>query len=161
MKEYEFSFKVNDLNPYKNYCSNNNYQLVEETRQTRTIYRNTNRTIARITIKEEKGNIKKEIDFKEDILSDEILIERRESLPLEFNDDKTIESILNFLGYKKDNTLKRTRIIYRKDNVTFELDDYQYPEKAYVVAIEGKKEEVDKVYNDIKLKIIEEKYGLE
>lgn len=150
MKEHEYSFNVKDLGPYIDYCKSNNYELIEENNQTRILYRNTNQTMARITIKESDNKIRKTLDFKDHILSDEVLIERRESLPLDFKDDKIIESILNFLEYKKDNTLKRKRIIYKKNEVIFELDDYEYPEKAYVVAIEGKKDEVDKVYSEIK-----------
>ena len=51
MKEYEYSFKVSSLNPYIDYCKKNNFEFVEETNQSRTIYRNSNKTIARITIK--------------------------------------------------------------------------------------------------------------
>lgn len=53
------------------------------------------------------------------------------------------------LEYKKDITLIRDRIVYEKDNVTFELDIYSSPEKMYVVAIEGKKDKVDNVYNSL------------
>lgn len=147
--EYEYSFNVKDLNPYINYCNDNDYQLIEETNQSRTIYRNENKTMARITIKEKNNNIRKLLDFKDDILTDDILIERRESKSIEFNDDEAINSILEFLNYKKDNTLIRKRYVYKKNNVKFELDDYDAPKKAYVVAIEGEKTEVDKVYQDI------------
>lgn len=46
--EYEYSFNVNDIKEYVNYCKNNNYILKNNTRQIVTIYRN-NRLIARIT----------------------------------------------------------------------------------------------------------------
>lgn len=151
--EYEYSFKVKDLKPYIDYCKENNYEFIEETKQSRTIYRNENKTMARITIKEKNNNIKKLLDFKDDILTDDVLIERRESKQVEFNDDEPIESILNFLNYKKDNTLIRTRYVYEKENVKFELDDYESPEKTFVIAIEGNKNEVDKVYEDITKKL--------
>lgn len=147
--EYEYSFKVNNLNPYIEYCKENEYEFVEETNQSRTIYRNKNKTMARITIKVKNGVTKKLLDFKDDIMTDEVLIERRESQSIEFTDEKAVESILNFLEYKKDNTLIRKRYVYKKENVKFELDDYDAPEKAFVVAIEGEKSEVDKVYQDI------------
>ena len=103
--EYEYSFKVNNLNPYIEYCKENEYEFVEETNQSRTIYRNTNKTMARITIKGKNGVTKKLLDFKDDIMTDEVLIERRESQSIEFTDEEAVESILNFLEYKKDNTL--------------------------------------------------------
>ena len=149
MKEYEYSFKVNDLDKYIDYCQTNGYELFEETNQLRTIYRNRNKTIARVTINEKEGLTTKKLDFKDDILSDSVLIERRESLPIEVSNDEAVESILDFLNFKKDNTLKRVRIVYKKDNVTFELDTYETPEKTFVVAIEGEKEEVDKVYEEV------------
>ena len=147
MKEYEYSFKVSSLNPYIDYCQKNNFDFVEETNQSRTIYRNSNKTIARITI---KNGILKSLDFKDDIISDDILIERRESKDIKFDDLEAVESILDFLNYKKDNTLIRTRLVYKKGSVKFELDSYELPESSFVVAIEGNKEEVDKVYEEVK-----------
>ena len=147
MKEYEYSFKVDSLKPYIDYCINNNYDFIEETKECRTIYRNSNKTIARITI---KNGMFKSLDFKDDIISDEVLIERRESKSVVFEDIEAVESILDFLNYKKDNTLIRTRVVYKKENVKFELDNYESPEPSFVVAIEGNKEVVDKVYEDVK-----------
>lgn len=83
------------------------------------------------------------------ILTDDILIERRETLPIQILDEKALDSILNFLDYNKDTILERFRIVYQKDGVIFELDKYESPEIAYVVAIEGEKDLVDVVYNEI------------
>ena len=52
------------------------------------------------------------------------------------------------LGYQKDKTLIRKRWVYKKDEITFEIDDYKEP-KMKVVAIEGNKEQVDKVYQEL------------
>ena len=149
MKEYEYSFKVKSIEPFINYCIENKYELKEKTNQTRTLFRKNDKTMARITIKVENGNTTKQLDFKDDILSDEILIERRETLPIKFESDQEIESILDFLNYKKDTVLIRERIVYNKNNVIFEIDKYQSPTEELVVAIEGNKEEVDKVYKEI------------
>ena len=151
MLEYEYSFKVSNLDKYIEYCKNNNYKLIEKTKQNRTLYRNINKTMARITIKENNNNIEKILDFKEDNLTKDILKIRKESLPLKFENIEEAESILEFLEYKKDITLIRTRIVYEKNNVKFELDEYESPNKYCVVAIEGNKEEVDKVYQEIKV----------
>lgn len=150
MKEYEYSFKVDDIRPYIKYCEEHDYKLIEDTKQSRLLYRHENKTLARITTKESNGTITKELDFKDDVLSDEVLIERRESKAISFEDDKAVVSILDFLGYWKDTLLIRRRIVYKKNNVTFEIDNYESPEKSLVVAIEGIKEEVDKVYNDVR-----------
>ena len=151
MKEYEYSFKVLDILPYIEYCKNNEYILKEKTSQTRVLYRNINKIMARITNKK-KGDVKKIIlDFKDDNKSEDVLKVSRETLPLEISDSNldAIYSILDMLEYKKDITLIRDRIVYEKDNVTFELDIYSSPEKMYVVAIEGKKDKVDNVYNSL------------
>ena len=50
MKEYEYSFEVKNLTPFINYCEENNYNLTNKNKQSRTIYRNANKTMARITI---------------------------------------------------------------------------------------------------------------
>lgn len=151
MKEYEYSFKVNDLQPYIEYCKNNKYEKAEETMQTRTLYRNKNKTMARITAKEKNGVEKALLDFKDDNKSSEILKVSRETIPLTITDDnkEAIESILDMLEYTKDTVLVRKREVYQKGNVTFEIDDYSSPEVMYVVAIEGEKELVDKVYEDL------------
>ncbi len=147
MNEYEYSFKVESIERYIDYCNNNGYELIDKVKQTRTLYRNSNKTMARITINDNKMFL----DFKEDNLTEDILKIRKESLPLEFNDIKSINSILDFLEYKKDITLIRNRKIYEKDNVKFEIDEYESPEVYNVVAIEGEKEEVDKVYNELEV----------
>lgn len=152
MEEYEYSFKVTDLNPYIEYCKKNNYDKREETSQTRILYKNINRTIARITTQEKNGNKKTVLDFKDDNESDSTLKVCRESLPLEVleSNREAVDSILDMLGYKIKKTLIRNRIVYFKDEVVFELDNYSSPETMYVVGIEGNKEKVDKVYNEVK-----------
>ena len=149
MKEYEYSFEVINLTPFINYCEENNYNLTNKNKQSRTIYRNANKTMARITIEEKNGITTKKLDFKDDMLLDQDLIERRESLPINFDDEKAVESILEFLHYSKDNTLIRTRYVYEKNNVKFEIDEYEQPRKTFVVAVEGEKTQVDAVYNEI------------
>ena len=151
MNEYEYSFKVDNIERYIDYCNNNGYKLIDKVKQTRTLYRNSNKTMARITINEYENNTKMFLDFKEDNLTDDILKIRKESLPLEFNDIKSINSILDFLEYKKDITLIRSRMIYEKDNVKFEIDEYESPEVYNVVAIEGEKENDNKVYKELEV----------
>lgn len=149
MYEYEYSFKVENIDKYIDYCKNNDYKLIDIVNQTRILYRNDNKTMARITINEYDNDTKMFLDFKEDNLTDDILKIRKETLPLEFNNIEIINSILDFLEYKKDITLIRKRIIYEKENIKFEIDEYKSPEVYNVVAIEGNKEYVDKVYNEL------------
>lgn len=148
--EYEYSFKVKDLTKYLDYCKKNYYQLEEETNQERILYRNANKTIARITTKIKDNKAKTSLDFKDENNSDEILKVSRETIPLRVtkNNKEAVLSILDMLGYQKDKTLVRKRWVYKKDKVTFEIDDYKEP-KMKVVAIEGNKEQVDKVYQEL------------
>lgn len=152
MKEYEYSFKVLDLTPYINYCKENGYILKESTSQIRVLYRNSNKTLARITTKIKNNEKRTFLDFKDDNQSNETLKLSKESLPLEITekDFESVYSILQMLNYSKDVTLIRDRVVYEKDNVKFEIDNYSSPERMYVVAIEGDKTEVDLIYNEIK-----------
>ena len=148
MMEYEYSFKVKDLKPFFEYCKKNKYRKIKEVKQIRDLYTNNSGIEARVTISKESIII----DFKEEDNTNNILKNTKESLPLNLNKKniKNFYSILDILGYYKMKHLIRTRTVYKKGKVKFEIDKYTQPEKMNVVAIEGQKEEVDKVYKEIK-----------
>ena len=150
--EYEYSFKVNDIKPYINYCKENGFEKIKEYSQTRTLYTCGNNILARITKQEEKGVTSTVLDFKDDNDSDETLKVSRETIPLVVNDEnkEAIMSMLDIFGYKIKKELIRKRYVYKKEDTTFEIDDYTSPEIMHVIAIEGEKEQVDKVYNEVK-----------
>ena len=150
--EYEYSFKVDDIKPYINYCKENGFEKVKEFNQIRTLYISHNKILARITTQEENGIKKSILDFKDDNDSDEILKISRETIPLKVTEEnkESIMSILDILGYKIKKELVRKRYVYVKDKVKFEIDDYTSPEIMHVVAIEGEKEQVDKIYNKVR-----------
>lgn len=151
MKEYEYSFKVKDVNPYIEYCKNNDFEETFKNDQIRDWYQNDSSISARVTINKINGEDEIIVDFKEEDKSDEILKETRESLPLKVeNNIDAINSILNILGYKIDVHVARIRRVYKKGNVKFEIDEYTKPEIMNVVAIEGEKEIVDDIYESIK-----------
>lgn len=149
--EYEYSFKVDSIDKYIEYCNKNNYKLVCCTNQIRTLYKN-NGLMARIT--ENTTNDKKILilDFKEDKMSDNDLSIRKESKEIIFDNLDNCTNILEFLDYKKDKVLNRIRYKYVNDekNVIFEIDEYIEPDKQLVVAIEGNKDNVDRVYSELK-----------
>ena len=145
--EYEHSFKVKDLKPFILYALENKYELVEENNQKRVLYKKEDKTMARITTK----NNKILLDFKDDNLGENV-VERRETPAIEINDYEAIINILDYLNYEKSKTLIRRRSVYKKENVIFEIDEYESPEKMFVVAIEGDKNEVDLVYLEVKNK---------
>jgi adenylate cyclase class IV len=144
--EYEYSFNVNSIKEYINYCKSNDYKFIEKNYQTRVIYRKSDGTMARITTKNKKRIF---LDFKEDKLTGSVLMKRKDTPDIEILNINNAKKILRFLGYKKDNTLSRMRQVYEKNGVKFEIDSYTIPRKTYVVAIEGISKEVDKVYDEV------------
>lgn len=150
--EYEYSFKVDSLDEYKKYCEENGYEKRLEYDQVRELFTSDNKILARITTTKTENNIDIFLDFKDDDDSDKVYKESRETIPLKVTDENrgAIDSILNILGYKKKKHLVRKRYVYKKGKVKFEMDDYTKPEIMHVVAIEGDKDEVTKVYNEIK-----------
>ena len=92
------------------------------------------------------------MDFKEDILSNDVYIQRKESLPIVYTDDEAVNSVINFLGYEKYITLIRTRYVFKKEDLKVEIDDYISPNKMFVVAIEGNVNKTSKIYNELKEK---------
>lgn len=150
-KEYEYSFKVNDITPFIDYCINNNYELKNEYEQTRTLYKNGGKVMARITKNVYKDSEVEILNFKDDNLSNSVLKVSRESKDLIINDENRdfVKSLLEILELNDTKKLVRKRYVYTYENVIFEIDKYIIP-VMNVVAIEGEKEEVDKVYNDLK-----------
>ena len=150
--EQEYSFKVTSIKPFLKYCKDNGYKKLEKTEQVRILYKKSDKTMLRLTIKKIGHKIIKEMDFKQDKLSNEPFVERKESLPIVYEDDDAVYSIIEFLDYKKDIELKRNRYVYYKDNIKFEIDEYVSPEKMLVVAIEGNNKEIELIYNELKEK---------
>ena len=154
VKEYEYSVKVKDIEPFINYCKENNYELINKTAQKRVLYRNSNKILARVTIIEDDKSKNIFLDFKDENESDDVLKISRESGKINVTDNmdfvKSVLSMLEFDFYKE---LDRVRYVYVKNKVTFEIDEYIKP-KMKVVGIEGNKEEVDKVY-----KALEDKFN--
>ena len=143
MKEYEYSFNVDSIEPYIEYCKKNNYIKKSETNENRIVYHND-------TLKHVIARITTTLDFKNKNKEDKQLLISTESLPLIINDNmETIKSMLETLEFYEAANNTRIRHVYEKDNVKFEIDDYIKP-KMCVVGIEGNKEEVDKVYSELK-----------
>lgn len=147
-EEYEYSFKVKSLEPYISYLEEKGYILESTENQVRTLYKNNSGIMARITNK----NGIEELDFKNDNDSEDILKVSKETIPLVLNESNkgAILSILDILDYKESIKLVRTRYVYIKDDIKFEIDDYTSPEIIKVVAVEGKKKQVDLEYEIIK-----------
>lgn len=154
-KEYEYSVKVKDIEPFINYCKENKYELINRTSQKRILYRNNNKILARVTTIEEGKSKNVFLDFKDENESDNILKVSRETGKINVTDNMDfVKNILSMLEFDFHKELNRVRYVYAKNNVKFEIDEYIKPEMK-VVGIEGNKEEVDKVYKILKSKLKE------
>lgn len=151
-KEYEYSFKVKDIRLFIDYCVNNNYELKKEYEQIRTLYKNGGKVMARITKNIFKDKEEEILNFKDDNLSDSVLKVSRESKDLIITNENRefVKSLLEILELSETKKLIRKRYVYTSNNVIFEIDEYTNP-LMKVVAIEGKKDDVDIVYNELKL----------
>lgn len=149
-KEYEYSFKVKDIKKFIQYCIENQYEKKEEYFQTRILYKNGGPVMARITENIYNDKTIKVLNFKDDNLNDSVLKISRESKDLIVNADNQefVESLIKILDLTNEKVLKRKRYVFEKNKVRFEIDEYIEP-LMNVVAIEGLKEEVDGVYNEL------------
>lgn len=145
--EYECCFKSKSAQPFINYCESNGFVKTKSCYQVREIFRGEG-FIARITTDEINGKKSLTLDFKEDKRSGELVITRKESEALIITDKNAALSILEFLALKKDNEVKRNRIVYENDLIKFEIDDYF--DGCYVIAIEGDSAKVDETYEKVK-----------
>ncbi len=137
MKEREYCFKVKSLIKSLKFCEENGFMLKDKSEQTRTIFRKSDKTMARITIEKKQNIVKYFLDFKEDKLTNLPLNIREESKPLEVFDLDAVYSILNFLKYTKDNILYRKKWTLVKGKVICEIDLYDGKNNEIVVSIEG------------------------
>ena len=90
MEEYEYSFKVENIELYIKYCEQNNYKKISVTKQNRIIYKNNNNLniLARLTTN--IINNKKEIffDCKNVKSNNKNLNISKESLPIKISKNK-------------------------------------------------------------------------
>ncbi len=107
--------------------------------------------MARITTEGNKDTVVTSINFKDENESNDILKASRETSSLNITEENKefIMSMLAILEFNKFKTLERKRYVYKKNNAKFEIDEYSAPEEMYVVAIEGEKEEVDSIYEEV------------
>ena len=156
MREYERTFKVKTIAPFIEYCKKNGYQEFDAVKQNRVVYhdQNCDHIIARITTDIIKGQEKIIFDCKNVNRINQNLNISSESIPLELNSEnlKIIKSILDVLEFKVAADNLRTRYVFEKNDVKFEIDDYSRPEMK-VVAIEGNEKLVETVYGEISSKL--------
>ena len=149
-QEYEYSFKVKDITPFIDYCQQHQYQLIEDYRQIRTLYKNNGTVMARITKNFYPNQTIEILNFKDDHLTEQVLKVNRETADLIITEENRpfVNSLIEILDLNHPKILERHRLVYQKNQVKFEIDDYTTP-TIKVVAIEGLKEEVDAVYQEL------------
>lgn len=150
--EYERSFKVEDIKPYIEYCEKNNFKKISVIKQNRVVYENKNskNIIARITTEEVDNKKETIFDCKNVGERDKSLKVSLESMPLIITKENKdiIMSILNVLDFFETANNLRTRYVYEKNNVKFEIDNYERPIMK-IIAIEGEKIAVEEIYKEI------------
>ena len=157
-EEYEYSFKAKSIKEFIDYCTKNKYRKIDEYKQVRTLYKNGGKIMARITKNIYEDRTVEILNFKDDNLNNNILSVSRESLDLHITKEnkKFVKSLISILDLNDEKVLKRHRVVYKKGHVKFEIDEYTVP-KMKVVAIEGDKEQVDRVYKELENVIINNK----
>ena len=152
MKEYEKGIKVDDIQPYIEYCEKNGYTKVAVTEQNRKVFENKNdrKIISRITTEKHGDQEKIYLDFKNFSTHTDSLQISQESKELEITRQQIpiILSMLNTLNFEQSADNFRTRYVYKKGSVKFEIDDYKVPSMK-VVALEGKDDDVERVFDEI------------
>ncbi len=153
MEEYEYSFKVKSIEPFINFCKLNEYEEKQTSIQNRVVYENKNKKtmLARITTDIKNNKKTTVLDFKNVDNKNTNFKISNESLPIKVTskNKKAIMSILQTLEFEEVANNFRTRYVYEKNKVKFEIDDYTKPQMK-IVAIEGEKDDVEKVKLQIK-----------
>ncbi len=148
MEEYEYNFKVQSIEPFINFCKQNGYKEKQISTQNRVVYENKNKKtmLARITTDIKNNKKTTVLDFKNVDNKNINFKISNESLPIKVTskNKKAIMSILQTLEFEEVANNFRTRYVYEKNNVEFEIDDYTKPQMK-IVAIEGERNEVEKV----------------
>lgn len=151
MKEYERNFKAETIEPYLEYCRANGYEE-EVVEQNRIVFENkfNSHLIARLTTDIVDGKRTTVFDCKNvgKRVKDLKISEESEPLVVTEKTRDVILSILNVMEFYETANNLRKRYIFKKNNVTFEIDDYERP-KMKVVAVEGDEKEVDRVYAEV------------
>lgn len=149
MVEYEYNFKVDDIGVVTKFCKENGFVLVSKTSENRVVFENkqNRKIISRLTTTFGESKKVTVWDFKNVGKNDNLLKVSKESeaMVLDESGIKIARSMLEVMDFEQSADTLRTRYVFEKGDVKFEIDDYTRPQMK-VVAIEGEKSQVDKVY---------------
>ena len=149
MIEYEYNFKVDDIGVVTKFCEKDGFILASKTSENRVVFENrqNRKIISRITSTFGESDKVTVWDFKNVGKNDNLLKVSRESelLTLDEYEIDVARSMLEVMDFEQSADNLRTRYVFEKGDVKFEIDDYTRPEMK-IVAIEGEKNQVDKLY---------------
>ena len=152
MVEYEYNFKVDDISVVTKFCEKDGFVLVSKTSENRVVFENkqNRKIISRLTTTFGESDEVIVWDFKNVGKNDNLLKVSMESETMKLDEAgiKIARSMLEVMDFEKSADNLRTRYVFEKGDVKFEIDDYTRPEMK-VVAIEGEKTQVDKVYQEL------------
>ncbi len=152
MIEYEYNFKVDDISVVTKFCEKDGFVLVSKTSENRVVFENkqNRKIISRLTTTFGESDEVTVWDFKNVGKNDNLLKVSMESETMKLDEAgiKIARSMLEVMDFEKSADNLRTRYVFEKGDVKFEIDDYTRPEMK-VVAIEGEKTQVDKVYQEL------------
>lgn len=152
MIEYEYNFKVDDIGVVTKFCEENEFVLVSKTSENRVVFENkqNRKIISRLTTNFGESEKVTVWDFKNVGKNDNLLKVSKESeaMVLDESGIKIARSMLEVMDFEQSADNLRTRYVFEKGDVKFEIDDYTRPQMK-VVAIEGEKSQVDKVYQEL------------
>lgn len=148
MIEYEYTFKVKQIDAVIEFCEKNGFKLVSKSWQNRKVFENKHnrKIISRLTSTCADGSVA-EWDFKNvDNKNAQFKVSQESNVMiLDKNGIENALSMLETMDFEMSADNERTRYVYEKDDVKFEIDDYTRPQMK-VVAVEGDKTQVDQVY---------------
>lgn len=149
MVEYEYNFKVDDISVVTKFCEKDGFVLVSKTSENRVVFENkqNRKIISRLTTTFGESEKVTVWDFKNVGKNDNLLKVSKESEAMVLDEAgiKIARSMLEVMDFEQSADNLRTRYVFEKGDVKFEIDDYTRPQMK-VVAIEGEKSQVDKVY---------------
>lgn len=152
MIEYEYNFKVDDISVVTKFCEKDGFVLVSKTSENRVVFENkqNRKIISRLTTTFGESDKVTVWDFKNVGKNDNLLKVSKESETMKLDEAgiKIARSMLEVMDFEQSADNLRTRYVFEKGDVKFEIDDYTRPEMK-VVAIEGEKTQVDKVYQEL------------
>ena len=152
MVEYEYNFKVDDISVVTKFCEKDGFVLVSKTSENRVVFENkqNRKIISRLTTTFGESDKVTVWDFKNVGKNDNLLKVSKESeaMVLDESGIKIARSMLEVMDFEQSADNLRTRYVFEKGDVKFEIDDYTRPAMK-VVAIEGEKSQVDKVYQEL------------